>query len=445
MTEEHFIDADNDVTEQQDIARPGRLIITRKEFLRGFIPPNYIVDGVLQRRFIYSLTGQTGHAKTAIALLIAYLMSSTDPNAMFGTHKVEKGRVIYFVGENADDVRARIIGADALRNDHPQHDRLHFIVGRFAIDALYDQIVLEMQTLGGADLIFIDTSAAYFYGNEEMSNTQMGEHARKLRTLTELPGGPCVVALCHPVKYVTHPSQLLPRGGGAFLAEMDGNLTAWRHDDNLVELHHGDKFRGPGFEPIALKIEKISTPKLVDTKSREIPTVRVVAITEAEEKAQNNRMRADEDCLLLELLTDADRSYADLARACRFFFDDGVTPAKSRVQRTLKRLEQARLVRPDRGGHSALTDQGRKLAKKIKSGGDEEHIDDRGGAHSSKDFFAVVGKRVSKGVPCIRCGECGEVFKIKDGRLRKGQGHAEALHERCAKDWFTGGPSPKAK
>jgi hypothetical protein len=37
-------------------------------FLKGFIPPDYLIDGILQRRFIYSLTAPTGGGKTAIAL-----------------------------------------------------------------------------------------------------------------------------------------------------------------------------------------------------------------------------------------------------------------------------------------------------------------------------------------------------------------------------------------
>jgi hypothetical protein len=77
----------------------------------------------------------------------------------------------------------------------------------------------------------------------------MGNYARTLQTLTKLPGGPCVVALCHPTKTVTNPAFLLPRGGGAFLNELDGNLSAWKRDEDIVELHHG-KLRGPGFEPL---------------------------------------------------------------------------------------------------------------------------------------------------------------------------------------------------
>jgi hypothetical protein len=39
-----------------------------------------------------------------------------------------------------------------------------------------------------------------------------------------MPGGPCVLVACHPPKNAGD-DNLLPRGGGAFIAEMDGNLT----------------------------------------------------------------------------------------------------------------------------------------------------------------------------------------------------------------------------
>ena len=90
---------------------------------------------------------------------------------------------------------------------------------------------VEVDKRGGVDFVIIDTSAAYCLKDDENSNPQMGAHARMLRAMTKLPGGPCVLVLCHPIKHATDPSQLVPRGGGAFLAEMDGNLTIWRHDD----------------------------------------------------------------------------------------------------------------------------------------------------------------------------------------------------------------------
>ena len=40
--------------------------------------------------------------------------------------------------------------------------------------------------------VIVDTAAAYNGGDDENSNNQAGAYARQLRTLTNLPGGPCV-------------------------------------------------------------------------------------------------------------------------------------------------------------------------------------------------------------------------------------------------------------
>jgi hypothetical protein len=47
------------------------LIKTSAEFVRGFVPPDYVIDGMLQRRFCYSMTAKTGSGKTAVAMLMA--------------------------------------------------------------------------------------------------------------------------------------------------------------------------------------------------------------------------------------------------------------------------------------------------------------------------------------------------------------------------------------
>jgi hypothetical protein len=416
--------------------QPKFALLSKAQFLAGFIPPDYLVDGVLQRRFVYALTARTGDGKTAIALSLARAVSSADSNARFGPHAVARGKVIYFVGENPDDVRCRIIGADSQRSDDPSLDRIHFIPGVFDIAGLRKQLIAAIDKLGGVDLVIVDTSAAYFLGDDEISNTQMGAHARMLRALTTLPGGPCVVVLCHPIKHVTDPSQLLPRGGGAFLNEMDGNLTAWRHDETLVELHH-NKFRGPGFEPITFKLEKITTPKLVDSKGRELPTVQAVAISEREEAEQEAGAEREEDELLAALSSDPDRSIADLARACGWLLAGG-EPHKSKLDRVLNRLRVAKLIKKVRGRHWRLTDEGRKLID------DDEAIEDRSGAvGSKKPFHALRGMKQRPTVPCAYCGRTGDVYKFADGRIPKGQRHLSDLHEDCAEAYFTGRPKPQ--
>lgn len=347
-------------------------IFDKRELYASFVPPDYLVDGMLQRGFCYSATGQTGHAKTALALLIAELVAADSPVDLFlGVHRVERGRVLYFVGENFDDVCMRVIGSDFRRNTEntaidPMADRITFIRGVFNINELRPQIEAHVAQVGHVDLVIIDTSAAYFLSDDENSNTQIGNHARMLRKLTELPGKPCVLVLCHPLKYVQHPDQLLPRGGGAFLAEVDGNLTVWRTTE-MIEVHH-NKMRGPGFEPMSFELDTIGdAPRLKDAKGRQLPTVRVKPITDSEAEARKSGSRDDEDRVLAVLLKnlDNDMSYAAMAEQLGWFFGTG-EPAKSRVQRAIDRLEKESkpaLVKKNRR-KIELTDAGREAARK---------------------------------------------------------------------------------
>ena len=47
----------------EEVPAPAKLIVSSANFLAGFIPPDYLVDGLLQRRFCYSLTAPTEAAR----------------------------------------------------------------------------------------------------------------------------------------------------------------------------------------------------------------------------------------------------------------------------------------------------------------------------------------------------------------------------------------------
>lgn len=186
-----------------------------------------------------------------------------------------------------------------------------------------------------------------------------------------------MLVLCHPIKHVTEPSQLLPRGGGAFLAELDGNLTVWKRDDVLVELHH-NKIRGPGFEPITFRLEKITTPALIDKKGRQVPTVRAVAFSEHEEAQTSLHAREDEDRLLVAMRGNADCSVADLARTCGWILQSG-EPYKSKVHRLLERLDKSKpkLLKKGRGDRWQLTEEGARAAENAMSHKAARELDER--------------------------------------------------------------------
>jgi hypothetical protein len=183
--------------------------------------------------------------------------------------------------------------------------------------------------------------------------------------LTNLPGEPCVLVLCHPVKYVTDVDHLLPRGGGAFLAEMDGNLTLRKIGDGfatMVELHH-NKIRGPGFEPITFRLEKITCDRLVDKSGKQIPTVHAVVVTDQEVEGQAAKSMDDEDHVLTAVLANPSLSITEIAARCGWFWSDG-QPAKSRAQKALERLGTDRLAKKGRGGTWVLTEAGKTAARK---------------------------------------------------------------------------------
>ncbi|WP_160168919.1 AAA family ATPase [Bradyrhizobium sp. Ai1a-2] len=203
------------------------LVETSAEFIATFVPPDYAIDGLVQRRFCYSLTAPTGHGKTAVALLISAHKALGLP---LGNRDVEPGRVLYLAGENPDDVRMRWIALADKMDFDPETIGVHFVAGVKKLSEIAPRIREEVQRIdGGVSLVVVDTSAAFFEGDEENGNVQAGAHARMMRSLVSLPGGPCVLVMCHPVKNAQQDS-LLPRGGGAFIAEVDGNLTCWKTD-----------------------------------------------------------------------------------------------------------------------------------------------------------------------------------------------------------------------
>ena len=342
-------------------AKPA--LLSKTQFLAGYTKPDWLWDGILQRRFVYSLTAKTGDGKTAVAVLVADCVAANNLTVRkIGLHEVDAGNVIYFAGENPDDLRNRMIASDHLSGRDSSQDRISIISGTFSIDAMRAECEAKAATLPGGkvDLVIVDTSAAYFLGDDENNNPQMGAHARNIRSLTTLPGGPCVVVLCHPVKNASEQSALLPRGGGAFIAEMDGNLTLWRTDD-VTELWHTGKLRGPGFEPIAFRLEPVLCPALIDTKGRMSPTVRAVPITDTDKEADANAARSDEDQILVAMLEQT-RPIAGLATACNWVSSGG-GPQKSKVHRIMRGLEKSGHVKKGRGDIYELTDRGSKSAK----------------------------------------------------------------------------------
>jgi AAA domain len=340
--------------------RSENIIQSSGQFTRNYSPPDYLVDGFLQRRYCYSFTARTGGGKTALALLLAAHVGLGLP---LGDREVDKGRVLIFAGENPDDVRARWIAMGQQMNFDLETIDVHFVPGRFKISELIERIRKEMEALGGAALLIIDTSAAYFEGDDENDNVQLGAHASRMREL-RIPGGPCTIINCHPTKNAAD-DNLIPRGGGAFLNEVDGNLAA-RKDDMAVELHWQGKFRGPEFAPMNFQLKTVTHERLKDSKGRLISTVIASCLSDQEKQEMAKVARTDENLMLEAIETlEGNTSLSDLARKLGWLNKSGV-PLKPKAHRVLGRLKRAKLITEERG-ELTLTEKGLKAIKKRKS------------------------------------------------------------------------------
>jgi AAA domain len=332
---------------------PKRLVLRLDEFLRQYVAPDYILDGILQRGYLYSATGLTGAGKSAWALLVAFTIAKG--GGKIGEREIVAGRIVYICKENPIDIMMRLMAMCEMAGVRWSDIAERFLVipEIESIQSEWKRVCVELTAFGDVDLIVVDTSIALFVtpdmpDAEENNTAHMYAHAIRLRSLTRSPGRPTVLALCHPTKKPNGAEDLLPRGGGSFLNEMDGNLTLWSIGNRISELHWCGKFRGPGFEPIAFKMEMVRLLSILDSKGRILPTVVARHIADDEiERMKESHALAD-ITLLGAMLAQPKGSMATWATACNWIerSDDPNErkPIKWKVQRALDRLEREKRV-----------------------------------------------------------------------------------------------------
>lgn len=328
---------------------------TAAAFTSDFVAPEYIVDGVIQRGRLYTLTAPTGSGKTAVML---YAAMSIAMGELFYDREVEQGDVLFMAGENPDDVRARVIATMEYYNIDPEQCRVHFIPGTFSIRADMERLKEEAAKLPNLVMVVIDTFAAYFDGDDENSNAQALDFARVARKLTVLPSKPAVVMPAHPVKNASR-SNLSPKGGSSLVNEVDGNLTLW-NEGGIVTLHWQVKFRGAEFEPLAFELQRYETDKIKDAKGRRMPTIlaKPMLLMRASEISQENMTL--EDRLLLSIHDDPALSLAGRAATVG-------APHKMKVKRALEKLQKQKMIRLFRTNWE-LTKDGEKAVEMITNG-----------------------------------------------------------------------------
>lgn len=341
----------------------GKIIISGGDFIKTFEPPELVVPGLhLRKRSVYSMTGKTGHGKTAIEWHLTFCVAG---GVTFAGSHVPKGYVLILAGENSEDHLMRLILA---QHQYPWLtddviNRIKVLPHSFPLHDHADEVVAMAAEFGVPfNITFVDTAAAYFHGEDDSANMPMRDLATACRALIYIPGGPCVVVPAHPNRAADSPEAMVPRGGGAFLNEMDGNLSVWSAEmGESTTLHWTGKWRGPAFEPITFRLDSATAPLLKTKAGEELTSVLAEPITEAEaERIEGEQVEAH--LALLEKMLAVHPSTPSLSG-----FAERLGWTKSKVRRAMYHLAgmKPKLVDKNLKDRWQLTERGRKEATKL--------------------------------------------------------------------------------
>lgn len=344
-------------------AAPSKFFLTSADFVATYRPPEYLVDGMIEGGFLYTLTSPTHHGKTAIAIDLAHRVAKGTP---LNGREIEKGRVIYLALENDQDILRRHMVTSEVNGYSASETDIVWRGVKLPTE-IYEAAKKEIEETGPVKLIIIDTFQAAFEGSDSNSNTEVVAFMRKVRELTQFPGNPAVIVLAHPTKNYD-PKNLVPYGGGGTLNEVDGNLTLWKEggkEGKVATLGH-TKNRGGEFEPINYKLEGVTSEVIKDAKGRSREVVVATPINETEADREINKTAEDSKVALGWLGRHKAKfsTQTEIARALGWLDVVSGKPVRYKVSRALNKLEDAGYVERDAltGGYR-ITGKGENFIK----------------------------------------------------------------------------------
>jgi hypothetical protein len=336
-------------------------LLTAGEFIKALKAPDYLIDGIMQRSRLYACTSLTGHGKTAVAVYLAAMIAT---GRSIGNAETTQGRVIYLAGENPDDLCLRLSATCQHYSINPDTIQIKVLPGSFSLDDECAEDVCNLLDADTADcgsspaLVVIDTGPAYYDGEDDNDNVEQGRFARRIRRwIVGSEGSPAVLVLTHPTKNAPQ-DNLLPRGGGAFLNELDGNFTLWSAAiGETTTLHWQGKLRGPDFQRIEFAIRHVKLDNIADARGRPILSVVAAPIDDDQVERRASRLHAEEDTVLQALKSYPGITLRDIALNASWVSENGV-PNTAKVHRLLKALKVDGLTKQHRGQWQ-ITDKGK--------------------------------------------------------------------------------------
>jgi biotin operon repressor len=355
-----FLDDDllAEIEQEKREARAGEAAhaIRGGDFVRSYVPLSYSIEGVLPSGYLYGLTARRGDGKTAWLITTALATIKGDGEKILG-FPVRKGRVAYIAKENPEDFKMKLAANCYIHNISWNE----LDAGLLVLDGRADSpeqickaLLIDAEVNGEFSLVIYDTFQAGFAaaatGKEFNDNAGVLSFVVRLRALTQIIGKPSGIIDFHPTKNATE-EDLYPYGGGAIMNEIDGNLTLWKGE--TIKLSQ-NRVRGPEFEPRFYRIEKLSSPDIVDDKGRQI-LLPVMRPTTAQDVEEREAAESNTDIAFLRVLeATPEAAQRDLAQA--------IGLSLGAINKKIKRLEKQKMIEKGLKGYR-LTSKAERLLK----------------------------------------------------------------------------------
>ena len=211
-------------------------------------PIPYLIKGYMRKGGLGMIHGESGCGKSFVVFDMAGSIAHEDITDWHGV-PLHHGQVIYFAGEGADGINARLACWCNERNVNPDKLNLEVIDEIFKLDCgkedtahSLENTIAEIKSYGNVSLVIFDTVNVYMKA-EENSNTDVGNFCQICRKIIQECG--CSVLLVHHTGLSTE-AKNRGRGASALKGAVDFELHLKKDVDILT----------------------LSTPKIKDGKEK---------------------------------------------------------------------------------------------------------------------------------------------------------------------------------
>ncbi len=261
-------------------------------------PVRYIIKGYIRRKALHMLYGESGCGKGFCVIDICESISRTEITSWHGI-SLKHGDVVYFCGESADGLNARIRAWKNARNVQKNEGKFLIIDSVFHLDEkdkksdyYIDNVIADIKAMSdNLALVVFDTVNIYM-GGEENSASDTGNFFAACRKIIKECG--CAVMVVHHIGLSTD-AKNRARGSSAFKSDVDISLKLTR-SGNLLTLSNDKEKERENQPDLLFNLVKHEIPGWFDEDGEIITSCTIELATElmqyreqkAEEKAKEH-------------------------------------------------------------------------------------------------------------------------------------------------------------